>query len=202
MERGKESACNTGDLGSIPGLGRSPGEGKGYPLQYSCLENPYQQRSLVYYTARVPKESVTTERRTLSVSFWRGETPFTVGRLWPWSGGQGFNPGCALPPASQNLAYSGETSPGLRAWCEGPQRGAASAASLCPALPGLGFRPAQTAENRPVMQEARVRPLGREVPAEKGMATHCRVLVWRIPRTEEPGGPQSAESQSRTPVSD
>ena len=36
---GKESACSAGDLGSIPGLGRSPGEGKGYPLQYSRLEN-------------------------------------------------------------------------------------------------------------------------------------------------------------------
>ena len=36
---GKESACNEGDLGSIPGLGRSPGEGKGYSLQYSGLEN-------------------------------------------------------------------------------------------------------------------------------------------------------------------
>jgi len=36
---GKESACSTGDLGSIPGLGKSPGEGKGYPLQYSGLEN-------------------------------------------------------------------------------------------------------------------------------------------------------------------
>ena len=36
---GKESACNAGDLGSIPGLGRSPGKGKGYPLQYSGLEN-------------------------------------------------------------------------------------------------------------------------------------------------------------------
>ena len=35
---GKESACNVGDLGSIPGLGRSLGEGKGYPLQYSGLE--------------------------------------------------------------------------------------------------------------------------------------------------------------------
>ena len=35
----KEPACNVGDLGSIPGLGRSPGEGKGYPLQYSGLEN-------------------------------------------------------------------------------------------------------------------------------------------------------------------
>ena len=36
---GKESACNAGDLGLIPGLGRSPGEGKSYPLQYSGLEN-------------------------------------------------------------------------------------------------------------------------------------------------------------------
>ena len=36
---GKESACNVGDLDLIPGLGRSPGEGKGYPLQYPGLEN-------------------------------------------------------------------------------------------------------------------------------------------------------------------
>ena len=37
---GKESACNVADLGSIPGLGISPGKGKGYPLQYSCMKNP------------------------------------------------------------------------------------------------------------------------------------------------------------------
>ena len=37
---GKESACNAGDLGLIPGLGRYPGEGRGNPLQYSCLRNP------------------------------------------------------------------------------------------------------------------------------------------------------------------
>ena len=37
---GKESACNAGDLGLIPGLGRSPGGGHGNPLQYSCLKNP------------------------------------------------------------------------------------------------------------------------------------------------------------------
>ena len=37
---GKAFACNEGDLGLIPGLGRSPGEGNGNPLQYSCLENP------------------------------------------------------------------------------------------------------------------------------------------------------------------
>ena len=39
----KESAYNVGDLGSIPGLGRSPGGGHGSPLQYSCLENPPQE---------------------------------------------------------------------------------------------------------------------------------------------------------------
>ena len=42
---GKESACNAGDLGSIPGLRRSPGEGNGNPLQYSCLENPMDRRA-------------------------------------------------------------------------------------------------------------------------------------------------------------
>ena len=43
ISAGKESPCNVGDLGSIPGLGRSPGEGKGYPLQYSGLENSMDQ---------------------------------------------------------------------------------------------------------------------------------------------------------------
>ena len=42
---GKESPCNVGDLDSIPGLGRSPGEGKGYLLQYSCLENSMDKES-------------------------------------------------------------------------------------------------------------------------------------------------------------
>jgi len=42
---GRESACNAGDLASIPGLGRSPGEGIGNPLQYSCLENPMDRRT-------------------------------------------------------------------------------------------------------------------------------------------------------------
>ena len=40
---GKAAACNAGDPGSIPGLGRSPGEGNGNPLQYSCLENPMDE---------------------------------------------------------------------------------------------------------------------------------------------------------------
>ena len=59
---GKASACNVGDPGFIPGLGRSPGEGNGNPLQYSCLENPIGWRSLVGYSPWGRKESDTTER--------------------------------------------------------------------------------------------------------------------------------------------
>ena len=53
---GKESTCNVGDLGSILGLGRSPGEGHGNPLQYSCLEKPHAQRSLASYSPWICKE--------------------------------------------------------------------------------------------------------------------------------------------------
>ena len=59
---GKASACNVGDLGSIPGTGRSPGEGNGNPLQYSCLEKSHGQRSLVGYSPWDHKESDTTDR--------------------------------------------------------------------------------------------------------------------------------------------
>ena len=58
---GKEPACNAGDLGSIPELGRSPGGGHGNPPQYSCLENPQGQRSLVGYNPWSHKESDVTE---------------------------------------------------------------------------------------------------------------------------------------------
>ena len=61
---GKESACNAGNPGSIPGSGRSPGEGKGYPLQYSGLENPMDCR-----VHRGHKESDTTEHLSPSLPF-------------------------------------------------------------------------------------------------------------------------------------
>ena len=59
---GEESACNTGDLGSIPGLGRCPEGGHGNPLQYSYLEIPHGQRSLEGYSPQGCKESDTTEQ--------------------------------------------------------------------------------------------------------------------------------------------
>ena len=58
---GKESACNTGDLGSIPGSGRLPGEENGYPLQYCCLDG---QKNLTGYSPWGHKESDTTELLT------------------------------------------------------------------------------------------------------------------------------------------
>ena len=58
---GKESACNAGDLGLIPGWGRPPEGGHGNPLQYSCLKNPHGQRSLVGYSLWGRKESDMTE---------------------------------------------------------------------------------------------------------------------------------------------
>ena len=67
---GKVSACNSGDLSSIPGWGRSPGEGHGNPLQYSCLENPHEQRSLADCSPWGCKDSNTTEWLKLSLSLY------------------------------------------------------------------------------------------------------------------------------------
>ena len=52
---GKESACNAGDLGSIPRLGRFPGEENGYPFQYSCLENPMDRGASQAMVLGIPK---------------------------------------------------------------------------------------------------------------------------------------------------
>ena len=52
---GKESACSAGDLGMIPGSGRPPGEGNGYPLQYSCLENSMERGAWWATVHRVAK---------------------------------------------------------------------------------------------------------------------------------------------------
>ena len=54
----KESACNAGDPGLIPWLGRSPGEGNGYPLQYSCLDNSMDRGFLWATVYRVEKSQI------------------------------------------------------------------------------------------------------------------------------------------------
>ena len=59
---GKDSACNVGVLGLIPELGRSPGGGRGNPLEYSFLENPHGQRSLADYSPLGCKKLDMTEQ--------------------------------------------------------------------------------------------------------------------------------------------
>ena len=73
---GKESAGNAGDLGSIPGSGRSPGGGNGHPLQYSCLKNSTDREAWRTTVHGVTKELDTTERLTLSNLQW-----FQKGRI-------------------------------------------------------------------------------------------------------------------------
>ena len=68
VKDGKGSACNARDLGSIPGSGRSPGVGRGSPLQCSSLKNPCGQRSLAGYSPWGHTELDTTEWLTLSLS--------------------------------------------------------------------------------------------------------------------------------------
>ena len=79
---GKEPACNAGDLGSIPGSGRSPGEGNSNPLQYFCLEKIYGQRSLADNSPWVCKESDMTEQPTCSLSYLRWNGLTGPSRLW------------------------------------------------------------------------------------------------------------------------
>ena len=57
---------------------------------------------------------------------------------------------------------------------------------------------AQTVKRQPTMRETRVRSLGQEDPLEKEMATHSSILAWKIPWTEEPGGPRGRKEAGTT----
>ena len=74
----KESACSAGDTGSIPGSGRSPEEGNGYPLQYSCLENP-MDRGAWWATVHGVTKSQTWLATNTIWKEWRSE------RRWDWN---------------------------------------------------------------------------------------------------------------------
>ena len=78
----KETTCSAGDLGLVPGLGRSPGGGHGNPLQYSFLENPHGQRSLVGCNPWGCKELEMTERLSTHIYVWMG---LIVGFIEVWS---------------------------------------------------------------------------------------------------------------------
>ena len=71
----KASACNAGDLGSIPGSRRSPGEGNGNPLQYSCLENPMDGGAQWATVHRVAKSQTRLNNLTFTFTFHGLEGP-------------------------------------------------------------------------------------------------------------------------------
>ena len=111
---GKESICNAGDLCSVPGLGRSPGDGEGYPLQYSDLENSMD------CVVQGHKKSDTTERLSFS------PTPRLRTAMGPWpvrnwaiqqevNGGRAASP--AMPHCSPSLTLPPEPSPHCSHYC-------------------------------------------------------------------------------------
>ena len=144
---GKNPPASSGDAGSIPGSGRSPGGWHGNPLQYSCLENPHGQRSLAGYSPRVTKESDRTRRlnnnnshsHPLSACFCRlvylshqrlrgqdgslGETDGPSGNEWPRAHGRsgdwilGPRDSTAPAPGSAPLEESGRAS--RASWASG-----------------------------------------------------------------------------------
>ena len=91
---GKESTCDAGDLGSIPGSERSPGEGNGNPLQYSCLENPMDRFMAGYGVARVGRNLVTKLQLLLllillssmkvACCYWTSSVPWDTRWLHYW----------------------------------------------------------------------------------------------------------------------
>ena len=182
---GRESARNAGDLGSIPGLGRSPGEGKGYPLQYSGLENAM-------------------DCRVRGVANRHDRATFTSPHKAPWHLGEGRGPRVLLlchhsQTVSVPLAVS--CLPWIKdmTWLDCIQN------LWCRPVHLLDFPEGPVAKHLPAsagMQEIRPQPLSREAPLEKGMAPHSSLLAWKVPWTEEPGRLQSMGSQKEIRLSE
>ena len=174
----KESSCNMGDLGLIPGLGRSPGGGHGNPLLYSCLENLQGQRGLAGYSPWGGKESDTTEWLSIHdilssrvhqhiISLFSLKCFFTCFAIQPFPSSQLYKlinnlSEKAMAPHSSTLAWK-------IPWTEEPGR-----------LQSMGSlsRTRQSDFTFTFHFHA----------LEKEMATHSSVLAWRILGTAEPGG--------------
>ena len=92
---GKESACNAGGLGSIPGSGRSPGGGHGNPLQYSCLENPMHRGAWRATQSMGSQESDTIERLSTSTQWEERVKSAWFLTSWVGGGGEGTRTGMA-----------------------------------------------------------------------------------------------------------
>ena len=163
--------ANTGDVSSIPGLGRSPGGGQGSPLQYSCLENPMDRGA------------------------WR-DTVHEVAKSWAWLSGRAT---AALPGGSVNLGRKEERLRTMRAG--GLGRTAEAVRLPAPLrLPLENWEhPTYHLQGHlgnwfiaDIVQRENCACLG--PAAEKAMAPHSSTLTWKLPWTEEPGRLQSMGS--------
>ena len=159
---GEESACNAGHLGSIPGLESSPGEGNGYPLQYSCLENPMDRETWWATVHEVAKSWI-----WLSVYYCHFSRNCFI-YIYGFSGSS---------VAKESACNAGDPSsiPG-----SGRSTGEGIGSPLQYSWASLV---AQLVKNLPAMQETWVWSLGWEDALKKGKATHSSILAWRIPWT-------------------
>ena len=147
---GKESACSVGDLGLIPGLGRSPGERNGYPLQYSGLENSMD--CIVLGVTKSQTRLSNFHFHFFSLYSWASKVVQSKEFTCNVGGARdaGLIPGSGRSPGGGNgnpLQYS--------------------RASLV----------AQLVKNPPATHEAWVQSLGWEDPLEKGKASHSKILA-------------------------
>ena len=159
----KESTCNsgdTGDLGSIPGSGRSPGVGNGNPLQYSCLENPMDSRS--------QRGGHDWSNLACTIISYVEHLFLFLLTIYMYSLQK-----CLTSVDKESTYHAGDPGliPGLGR-CPGEGTG-------YPLQYSWAFLVAQLVKNLPAMQEIWVQSLGWEDSLEKGKATHS-ILAWRI----------------------
>ena len=125
--------CNAGDLGSIPGLGRSPGEGNGNRFLYSCLENPMDREACWAKVHGVTKKSYRTEWLTL-LFFWFGQYAVISSccshcHVWGQGLCEGTVEGLACKRTVTSLLFSSRSALGLSGSCK--------CTISCPEHPGL-----------------------------------------------------------------
>ena len=180
---GKESACDAGDLGSIPGLGRSPEEGKGYPLQYSGLEKSMD------CIGHGVAESDTTERLSLSL-ICKCKPLLQATHSGPFS--------ITLRETGESLWMLGDLGclSLKHSWRWPPEK------SSLQNHPFWSILPTAARELFTVFLKILIMLLTPCLKAfiyiyslEEGMATHYSILAWEIPWTEDLGGLQSTGSQ-------
>ena len=170
----KVSVYNAGDPGSSPGLGRSPGEGNGTPLQYSCLENPMDRGAWGDAVHGVAKSQTRLSDSTFTFHFHALEKEMaTHSSVLAWRIQGTGEPGGLPSMGSHRVGHD---------WSD-------LAAAVAVTYLGTSLL-SQWVKNPPAMQETQetwVWSLGLEDPLEKGKATHLSILAWEIPWTEEPG---------------